>query len=124
MSGTVNKRVLKILKSKETAFVKSNEDLYEFFRAVDNSLIEYEEEELNLSQRGILSDHLNEDMTGERNFRFKRDAGKRTYQKYEDESQNLMDNEWREEKDIGTKRKHKKKKIPQKNRKVVAESES
>ena len=82
---------------------------------MDNCLIEYEQEELDLSQRGIISDQINEHMSAARKFRFgKDDAGEGTSSKYEEESQNILDNKWREEKDVGTERKNKKKKFPQK----------
>ena len=43
-----------------------------FFKAIDNSLIEYEEDELDLGQRGIISDQLNEYMAAARKYKLEK----------------------------------------------------
>ena len=98
ISGSIKKIILKTLRSEESEFVNSNENLFNFFRAVYNFLMEYEQEELDLGERGIISDQVNDGMSAVRKFRFRKDdGGEGTSSKYDKERQNLLVNKKREE---------------------------
>ena len=70
LSGSSNKNIFKSLKSKFFAHFMSNQKIYDIFGSLEDSLINNDEGELLLDDKGVISDLISEYLAKVINFHF------------------------------------------------------